>query len=574
MPNTTSGYNGSTDFLKWYKQNYGVDYDEKTGLSRKEGMTDGDWDVGTILHNYYLKNQQNEASRQENIKDINSMYDGMIDTAKAGFDSARKTLDENKAVAQQNASITLDKLRKYLPMKQQAQGLGGLGTQSAELDAYNRYMSQMGGIASDYQGNMRAIDDSETSSIGELERYRSDSLEENDTLHDSLARSYGDNADAEAMSAWKGYLEGEKNKRNEAYNTAQSILSNATSGNLEELMNYVNSLQGKVSAEQLTALGEYAKSIAERNTQTAANKQQSDYDSTYNTALGVLQSAVTDNLDELLAYVNGLEGKVSTEQLAALRQIAQNVAAANKKIDTSEDSANASGIVLDAITDMLVTGNQDGAKEFLENNKHLIGPNTFDAYNQMIGLGDKSKIKEEQATKDQKIIEGEEYISYNGDQYRLVEELPKDANEIIKNDSFTKRLKALGYDQPYDEDIPNGTTIVIERDVTGSDKADGWDAISPAAGLLGMYLPVAGLASPVAGALTQSGGLGSYLFGRMWYVTYYNGKWYRSESMSGKSAGQQNVENLHAEFREDVKKDSSIGGKFGVLWDYIKNFLS
>ena len=58
MSSTTSGYNGSIDFLKWYKQNYGTDYDEKTGLSRKADMTDGDWDVGTILHNYYIKNQQ------------------------------------------------------------------------------------------------------------------------------------------------------------------------------------------------------------------------------------------------------------------------------------------------------------------------------------------------------------------------------------------------------------------------------------------------------------------------------------------------------------------------------------
>lgn len=637
MPSTT-GYNGSTDFLKWYKQNYGADYDEKTGLSRKAGMTDGDWDVGTILHNYYIKGQQNEAARQENIKDINARYDGMIDTAKAGFASARKTLGENKAVAQQNASITLDKLRKYLPMKQQAQGLGGLGTQSAELDAYNKYMSQMGGIASDYQGNMRAIDDSETSSIGELERYRADSLEENDSLHDSLARNYGDSADAEAKSAWKGYLQNEKNKRDEAYNMAQSILSNSTSGNLADLMNYVNALngkvspeqlaalrqyaqsiadrnaqaaadkqqggydeaynmavnilsnattssldelnayinglQGKVSAEQLAALGEYAKSIASRNAQYDADKKQSGYGDAFNMAVGVLQSAITDNPEELMAYVNSLEGKVSAEQLAALRQIATNVAGANKKVDTSEDSANAKGIVEDTVIDMLATGNHDGAKEFLENNKHLIGPDTLDAYTQLVGLGDKVKIEEEQAAKDQRIIEGKEYVPYHGDNFRLVEELPQDANEIVNNDSFTKQLEKMGFYGPGDPTIPNGTTFAIERDVTGSDKEDGWDLISPLAWIVDSSSPLGVGGSLVSGALTQAGGLGSYLFGRIWYVTYYNGKWYRSESMSGKSAGQQNFENVNAELVEDLKKDSSIIDKGGVLWDYLKNYFS
>ena len=510
MPSTT-GYNGSTDFLKWYKQNYGADYDEKTGLSRKAGMTDGDWDVGTILHNYYIKNQQNEAARQENIGAINERYNGMIDTAKAGFDSARKTLGENKTVAQQNASITYDKLKKYLPMKQQAQGLGGLGTQSAELDAYNRYMSQMGGITSDYQGNMRAIEDSETKTVGELERYRSDSLEENDNLYDSLARTYGDNADAEAKSAWKGYLEGEKNKRDEAYNMAQGILSNSTSDNLADLMNYVNSLNGKVSAEQLAALGEYAKSIADRNAQAATDKQQSGYGDAFNMAVGVLQSATTDNPEELLAYVNSLEGKVSPEQLAALRQIANNVAGANKKVDTSEDSANASNIVETVVSGMIDNGDYEGAKEYLDNNRKLLGPETLDAYMQVINTGtaadEKVKTEEEQAAKDQRIIEGKDYLPYGGNQFRLDKELASDANEIKNNDSFSQQLNIAGYEGPYDPKIPNGTTFYIKRDTSGSDKETFWDYI------------------PFVHGFTMS------LDHLSTYVTYYNGKWYESTPM-------------------------------------------
>lgn len=548
MPNTTKGYSGNTDFLKWYKGNYGTDYDKNTGLVRKEGMSDGDWDVGTILHNYYIKNQQNEADRQEKIESINRRYDGMVDTAKAGYQSARQALGENKATAQQNASITYDKLKKYLPMKQQAQGLGGLGTESSGLQAYNTYMTQMGGIASDYQENMRAIDTEETSSLGELERYRTDSLDEADTLYDNLSRANADSADDEARAAWAGYLNAEKQRKDEAYAMAQGILGSSTSGDVNQLMNYVNGLAGKVSPEQLAALGEYAKSVADANykkaTDEQTSKQQSDFGNAYNMAVSVLSSSTSTNADELLAYVNGLQGKVSPEQLAALQQIARNVAGANAKTENAGDKDNANGIVQDTVSDMLATGNLDDAKDFLENNKHLLGPDTLDAYTQLVGLGDKAKTEEEQAAKDQRIIEGKEYVSYNGDNYRLVEELSQDANEIVNNDSFTKRLKALGFDQPYDKDIPNGTTIAIQRDATGSDKFS-------IADLSGLQI------------FTSAGGIGSYLFDRMWYVTYYNGKWYHSESASGKKAWKAGIEDYY----NDAQKNKDLPA--GELWKYL-----
>ena len=510
MPNTT-GYNGNTDFLKWYKDIYGTDYDENTGLKRKEGMSDGDWDVGSILHNYYIKNQQNEAARQENINDINARYDGMADTAKAGFDSARRTLGENKATARQNASIVYDKLRKYLPMKQRAQGLGGLGTQSAELAAQNTYMTQMGGIASDYQSGMRAIDENEVNSLGELERYRSDSLRENDTLHDSLARSYGETADTDARNAMNRYLQGEETRRGETFDLVHGALASSTSSDVNELLNYLVGYEGKVSPEQYGVLKAYAETVANANAKKASDeatgKQESQFNSNYNMAVNVLSSSPSTNASELMAYVNGLEGKVSSEQLAALRQMATNVAEANAKNDNAEDGDNASGIVETVVSGMIDSGQYEQAEEYLKKNEGALGDKTLDAYMQVIESGKtqdaEEEKNEEQKQADAKILEGKEYVSYEGEHYKILNKLDPNANEITKNDSFTDQLKAHGFSGPYDDNIPNGTTFKIQRDASGKDQRNVWDYV--------MFVQWFTLPTST------------------WYVTYYNGEWYRSE---------------------------------------------
>ena len=321
-----SGYNGSSDFLKWYKNLYGTDYNPSAGLVRAEGMSDGDWNVGTILHNYYLKNQQNEADRAEKIESINQRYNSMADTAKFGFDNARQTLGENKAAAQQNASITYDRLRKYLPMKARAQGLGGLGTESSDLEAYNTYMTQMGGIASDYQNNMRAIDNEETSSLSELEMYRADSLDEADELYDALGRSYGDNADKDAREAMERYIQGEKTSKDEAFAIAQSIIQNSTSANVNELMAYVNGLEGKVSPEQLTALQQIAKAKATANSNAESGQM-------FNSVAGIIANYSGTDINELLEYVNRYyDGKTDSVEYATL------IEAANTRVEENKNT--------------------------------------------------------------------------------------------------------------------------------------------------------------------------------------------------------------------------------------------
>ncbi len=485
MPNTT-GYNGNTDFLKWYKGIYGTDFDKNTGLVRKEGMSDGDWDVGSILYNYYIKSQQNETDRNENAGRINQDYDTQIGTVKAGYDSARGTLAQNKNTAQQNASIVYDKLKKYLPMKQKAQGLGGLGTQSAGLEAYNTYMGQLGGIDSDYQGGMRAIDEKETAHIGELEKYRSDSLADNDELYDSLARSYGDTADADARAAMDRYLQGEETRRGETFDLVKGALSSSTSSDVNELLNYLAGYEGKVSPEQYGVLRAYAESIAAANAKKASDeqtsKQQSEYGNNFNMAINVLSSSPSADVNELMAYVNGLEGKVSAEQLAALRQMATNVAATNTTNKNASDQANAKALADTVVSELIDLGSYDQAREYIEKNRTLLGDTTADTFLGIIeaSIAQDAKIEaeEEQVKTEEAVIAGNVPIIYNGNEYKLGEKLDYTAREIAGNARFKSQLTAAGFSDARDDKIPDGTTFYI-----GNNK----------------------------------------------YVTYYNGDWYRSE---------------------------------------------
>lgn len=487
-----SGYNGNTDFLKWYKTHYGVDYDGKSELTRKEGMSDGDWNVGTILQNYYIKSKESEAQRAKDIAGINERYDGMVKTAEAGYDSARKRLGESAAVAKQNASITYEKLKKYLPMQQKAQGLGGLGTQSSELAAYNRYMSQMGGIESDYQSNMTAIDDSQTEHIGELERYRTESIEDKEDMYDSLSRAYEENADNESRDAWDRYLKEFKDGQDKAYDLAMKSLSSSQSSSLEELLAFLAGYNGKVTDEQYKSLTEYAKSVADTNSKKEADASAADKEAAYKMAMQVLSSSTAVDPAALMAYISQYQGKVSHEQYAALEQYARNVAEANAKTKTDADQAAAAEIAEIVIGGMLDSGDYEGARKYLDSNKALLGSATVDAYQGVIDSyvkeSDRIAEEEKKTEHDNRITSGQESFSYNGMEYRITEAY--DGNIVDKlGDSQLKTFKNAGYSGPYDPSLPNGTTIAV--------------------------------------------GTG--------YFTYYNGKWYKSMSL-GKSTTPQGTE--------------------------------
>ena len=136
MKDFSAKYQGN-DFREWYKANYGSDYDPAKGFARTEGMSDVDWAIGSNLYNSYLTGQnlensynsskndlQNnynsqsgalESMYEQNIKRMEEMYNSELEKLQRGYGTAKDSLDVSKKNSQQMASITLDKLKKYLP---------------------------------------------------------------------------------------------------------------------------------------------------------------------------------------------------------------------------------------------------------------------------------------------------------------------------------------------------------------------------------------------------------------------------------------------------------------------------
>ena len=197
-----NSYSGNS-FLEWWKTHYGTDYEGKSGIVKTEGMTDEDVAIGKSLLNSYNEQQLLTQQYNENVATETDKYNSLIESSDKAYDSqlagaqaeydtsakllldnynknsatakdiydrntaellsnygtAQNALDKSKRQSQQNASITLDKLKKYLPTQIKAQGLGGLGvSESSMLQAYNNYNSEMGSIESGYQESKTNLD--------------------------------------------------------------------------------------------------------------------------------------------------------------------------------------------------------------------------------------------------------------------------------------------------------------------------------------------------------------------------------------------------------------------------------
>lgn len=457
-------YNGTSSFLEWYKDNYGVDYDPSVGFSRREGMNDGVWNVGTNLYNYYLQGLDDERKKADEEENRNTYYDEQLETLLGEYSASREALDKSKRQSQQNASITLDKLKKYLPTQIKAQGLGGLGvSESTMLQAYNNYNNDMGAIESDYQANKTSLDTGETAAKNTLENYRQDALK-------AIADKY--NAAADARKA-------------EAGQTSSGIFS---------------AYETQVR-EQMRQAFEDAYSTISNNTSTA--------------------------VDEIMSYVQQFKGKISDSDYQTLTQYANTVAQNNLKAQQQADRENALNAVRDAIAAYEVDEDYEGALKYLEQNKDTFGADSkeYQSYwNRISGKAEKYKTdketaeKEEKEAKDKRIITGQESFEYDGKYYQIKSRLESNANEIKRNDDFTKKLKALGFTDPYDANIPNGTTITISCDSSGSNKVDYKDFFLMDLSDWRNWVPGYNIYNQV----NNWANLDSRT------MTYYNGQWYLS----------------------------------------------
>lgn len=510
-------YQGN-DFLEWYKANYGTDYDPSQGFSRGQGMSDVDWAIGSNLYNSYLTGQNlensynssksevenNYAAQSEALKNIyeqsvsrlDELYQAEIEKLQQNYGMSVDSLDTSKRNSQQAASITLDKLKKYLPTQIKAQGLGGLGvSESSMLQAYNEYNNRMGEIEGSYNANRASLDASYNDSKSALDTTRSSGVSDAsleyqknqsalDTNRNSalseLERAYLENrtnlgvaAGEQSQSIFDKYLADYKAEQSELYNQALYALESSGYSTEEELTSFLNQYRGVLNNENLQTLEQTAKGIVAQNAEQkrleAEQKAEADRQQAY--------QAIVTNIDYML-------------------------------VDPSNFNDNG----------VLTEEGKNRMLQYIESNRSALGEQTYNAYKSQIESmkvyteADRQKEEAEaQAEKDKRIITGQESIEYGGRYYQLQSQLDKDANQIKRNNDFKDKLKALGYSDPFDPNIPNGTTIKSNVDNRGSNDFNFWDDIG------------AFLLSPLGAGAWDSWGNWNEI-----YMTYYNGNWYLS----------------------------------------------
>lgn len=448
-------YQGN-DFLEWYKANYGTNYDPSQEFSRGQGMSDVDWAIGNSLYGTYLTGQT-----------LDKYYNLGKEQVEQNYGQSIESLDTSRRNSQQAASITLDKLKKYLPTQIKAQGLGGLGvSESSMLQAYTDYNNRMGDIESDYNATKSTLEANRNATLADLE---SNYLRETGDLQTGALK--------DTLDIFNQYLSDYKTEQTELYNQALYALESSGYSTEEELTSFLNQYRGVLNNENLQTLEQTAKGI-------------------------VAQNAEQKRLEtEQKAEADRLAAKENVMDYWALMQTDP----ANYRVDS-----NGNQIVTEEARNRM--------QQYLDANRAALGDNEYNSLKSQLDNmkvyteADRQKEEAEaQAEKDKRIITGQESIEYGGRYYQLQSQLDKDANQIKRNNDFKDKLKALGYSDPFDPNIPNGTTIKSNVDNRGSNDFNFWDDIG------------AFLLSPFGAGAWDSWGNWNEI-----YMTYYNGNWYLS----------------------------------------------
>ena len=474
-----------TDFLEWYRANYGQEYDPSTILSRKSGMSDVDWDIGSSLYDTYLKDKQR----------------------KSDYESRVSALDKSKMQSQQNASITLDKLKKYLPTQIKAQGLGGLGvSESSLLNAYNSYSSDMGAIENDYQDRKSSLE----------EAYAQDNLQSWQTSKDSVS------------GIFDGYKTQFENNQKQAYQDAYNTVSQSSEKDESAILKYIEQFRNRLSDSDFITLTQQAKQVAQANKQAYDKEQvaktEQSQNSAFENARTAIASATYYTQDDFDRFLEQYRGQVTESQFNALKLQADGKLRDNLTAKTESDRQNAFVVAQATVEDLIAGEDYEKAKAYLDSNKDILGEQVYNSY--MTNIASKLKTKQEAEDKakqeevDKRILEGKDYISYDGSQYKIKSQLNENSNEIGHNRDFTKQIKEkFGTSNPYDSKIPNGTVLTIKCDSKGKNEVNYEDF-----GLVDVtdwrnWIP----GYNIYNQITKWGNFNTR------YVVYYNGNWYSAD---------------------------------------------
>lgn len=457
MPTKYKNTYYTNDFNDWYNHFYGDEYDGTSPLAQTGIMTEADLALGKrLLSTYNTQKQLTDAYESgvrtetdrygQLIQSSNERYNRELQAQKDSYErnaqdllqnyrTAGQSLEKDRAYAKQGASISYDKLKKYLPEMAKAQGLGGLGVSgSTALQAYNSYMNNVGKIDGEYL-------DGKT----ELEKaYMSNKSDLDSTYEKSRADT--ENARIDAESGYNNSLNAYLSSAREKYGADMYVSDKDENGNLLS----DNVLKEYKDAEEDFFAGNYAE------------------------AYDLIAASGYRTYDEMRDILKSYMGKVSTEQMTQLVAAAKVQANANRDAEETLDRDNALTVGIGTLDTLLASAQESGDygsfSSYLESVKDIVGENTYEAYRSMINNNpnEADNTEKEKAEEESRVLEGKEYVSYGGKEYQIKEKLDSGANEIRKNDSFTNQLKKLGFTNPYDKNIPNGLTLGLLCDKKGS----------------------------------------------------------------------------------------------------------
>lgn len=547
MAYTKPKYEGN-DFLEWYKSNFGVDY-TGGGLSRQQGMSDIDWDIGNELYSAYQQQQARKEQYDSDYQSLLGQYQNSANAANSQYQAAKDNqeasyskntadllanyqssvgdLDTSRKNALQGASITYDKLKKYLPTQVKAQGLSGLGvSESTLLQAHNTYNTQRGSIENSYNANKATLENAYSTNKSSLDTAHGETLRklESDKLASDTARDNAYSSDSTSLlnryNADKqnirdgvnvGAITADYQEKNRVlqqgnYDDLASLLSMSDS---ETLADYYARIEAADINDNQKAL---LKTLAENQVQNNITKrQQSDFTNFQNT----IKNLTDMSTEAAFAKIDQLD--ITAQQKAQLKTLVESQVSQN--VYNYKQEMRNEGLI--EYNSHYADGDYVEAKKILDSYKQYLSDDEYqtrvNAIEQKVKEQTEAEAKakaEEAAEKDKRIISGQETFEYNGGTYQITSQLKSDANEIKRNNDFKDQLKSkCGTTDPYDSSkIPNGTTFEIKADNRGSNDFNFWDDIG------------AFLLSPLGAGAWDSWGNWNTL-----YVTFYNGQWYKSD---------------------------------------------
>lgn len=429
--------------------------------------------------------QKSKDTQKENLDKTNQLIEEQKQAALASAETARQ-----RSVADARSSYEQNKATYGA----NAEALAGMGLSGSGYSDYinaQAYAQQRGDVQN-------------ANAVAAAERTAAESEAGQKKLSAEL--SYSENI-AKADEALAKYREEEAAKKDSYY---------------ANLLNYANN--GTYTSDQLAQLGaQYGLSNEQLTTlQQAATQYKTEKNNAY--------------FNELLSYANN--GTYTADQLSQLgtnygldaTQIKSLTDAAGA-YETAKYGDNNAALIENMLKDtsnyndsgILTESGKNKILKFIEENKDSLGSQRYNFYknyvNSMEVYTEEQKQKEEtvareeeQKVTDQSIITGQVPIEYNGKYYTLTSSLDDGANQIKRNNDFKDKLKALGYSDPFDKNIPNGTTIKSNVDNRGSNDFNFWDDIG------------AFLFSPLGAGAWDSWGNWNEIT-----MTYYNGHWYLSQ---------------------------------------------